>query len=118
MTQKNGASDRWAKGTYVVRDDIVELSVEESGGISPNDYHAQMKGEVYAYTWSLDRDQLTLGAVEGAISPGALPGQALDAGRLDVQVDRDRCVQPRAAADRAPHGKLPTEGFDAVGEAA
>ena len=31
VTQKNGASDRWAKGTYVVRDDIVELTVEEFG---------------------------------------------------------------------------------------
>jgi TRAP-type transport system periplasmic protein len=68
MMQKNGASDRWAKGTYVVRDDMVELTVEESGGVSPNDYR-ETKGEVFTYTWSLYRDQLTLGAVEGAISP-------------------------------------------------
>jgi hypothetical protein len=68
MTQKNGDSDRWTKGTYAVRDDVVEFTVEESGGISPNDY-LEMPGEVYAYTWSVYRDQLTLGPVDGAISP-------------------------------------------------
>jgi TRAP-type C4-dicarboxylate transport system substrate-binding protein len=68
MTQKNGASDRWSKGTFVVRADIVEFAVEEFGGFSPNDYH-ETPGEVYTYTWSLYRDQLTLGPVEEAISP-------------------------------------------------
>jgi hypothetical protein len=68
MTQKNGASDRWTKGTYVVREDIVEFTVEDFGGVAPNDAH-EKTGEVYTYTWSLYRDQLTLGPVEGAISP-------------------------------------------------
>ena len=68
MTQKNGASDRWTKGTYVVRDDLVEFTVEEFGGIAPNGAHEQT-GEVFTYTWSLYRDQLTLGPVEGASSP-------------------------------------------------
>jgi TRAP-type C4-dicarboxylate transport system substrate-binding protein len=68
MTQKNGASDRWTKGTYVVRDDIVEFTVEEFGGIAPTGAH-EKTGEVFTYTWSLYRDQLALGPVEGAISP-------------------------------------------------
>jgi hypothetical protein len=68
MTQKNGASDRWTKGSYVVRDDILEFTVEDYGGAAPDDAH-ERPGEVFTYTWSLYRDQLTLGAVEGAISP-------------------------------------------------
>jgi TRAP-type transport system periplasmic protein len=68
MTQKNGASDRWTKGTYVIRDKVVEFTVEDFGGVAPNDAH-EKTGEVFTYTWSLYRDQLTLGAVEGAVSP-------------------------------------------------
>jgi len=68
MTQKNGASDRWTKGTYVVRDNIVEFTVEDYGGVAPTD-SSEETGEVFTYTWSLYRDQLTLGPVEGAISP-------------------------------------------------
>ena len=68
MTQKNGASDRWTKGSYVVREDIVEFTVEDFGGVAPNGAH-ERTGEVLTFTWSLYRDQLTLGPVEGAISP-------------------------------------------------
>ena len=68
MTQKNGASDRWTKGTYVVRDNIVEFTVEDYGGVAPTG-SSEKTGEVFTYTWSLYRDQLTLGPVEGAISP-------------------------------------------------
>ena len=68
MTQRNGASDRWTKGTYVVRDDVVVFNVEDYGGRAPNNAH-EKTGEVFTYTWSLYRDKLTLGAVEGAVSP-------------------------------------------------
>ncbi len=68
MTQRNGASDRWTKGTYAVRDDVVVFNVEDYGGRAPNNAH-EKTGEVFTYTWSLYRDKLTLGAVEGAISP-------------------------------------------------
>ena len=68
MTQKNGASDRWTKGTYVVRDNIVEFTVEDYGGVAPNN-SSEKTGEVFTYTWSLYRDKLTLGPVEGAVSP-------------------------------------------------
>jgi TRAP-type C4-dicarboxylate transport system substrate-binding protein len=67
MTQENGASDRWTKGTYVVLDDVVEFTVEEFGGIAPNGA-SEKPGEVFTYTWSLYRDQLTLRAVKGKIS--------------------------------------------------
>ena len=68
MTQKNGASDRWTKGKYVVRGNIVVFTVEDYGGVSPNGAY-EKPGEVYTYTWSLYRDQLTLASVEGAVSP-------------------------------------------------
>ena len=68
MTQKNGASDRWTKGSYVVRDDVVAFTVEDFGGVAPTGSH-ERTGEVFTYTWSLYRDQLTLGPVEKAISP-------------------------------------------------
>ncbi len=68
MTQKNGASDRWTKGTYVVRDDVVVFTIEDYGGEAPNDA-SEKTGEVFTYTWSLYRDKLTLGPVDGAVSP-------------------------------------------------
>jgi len=68
MKQKNGASDRWATGTYSVRGDAVEFTVEDTGGVAPNDAH-ERPGEVFTFRWSLYRDQLTLAAVEDAISP-------------------------------------------------
>jgi TRAP-type C4-dicarboxylate transport system substrate-binding protein len=68
MTQKNGASDRWTKGSYTVRGDTVVIAVEDYGGVAPNGAH-EKTGEVFTYTWSLYRDRLTLGPVEGAISP-------------------------------------------------
>ena len=68
MTQRNGASDRWTKGTYVVQDNVVAFTVEDYGGVAPNGAH-EKTGEVMTFTWSLYRDQLTLGPVEGAISP-------------------------------------------------
>jgi len=68
MTQRNGASDRWTKGTYVVRDGVLEFTVEEFGGVAPNDAH-ERTGEVFTYRWSLYRDRLRLEEVEGKISP-------------------------------------------------
>jgi TRAP-type C4-dicarboxylate transport system substrate-binding protein len=68
MTQKNGASDRWTMGTYVVRDDIVEFTVEQFGGKAPNNAH-ERTGEVFTFRWNLYRDRLTLNAVQGSISP-------------------------------------------------
>jgi TRAP-type C4-dicarboxylate transport system substrate-binding protein len=68
MTQKNGASDRWTEGTYVVRGNTVVFTVENFGGVAPNNA-SEKTGEVFTYTWNLYRDTLTLGPVEGAISP-------------------------------------------------
>ena len=67
MTQKNGASDRWTKGTYVVRD--TSSSSRSRTRRSRSERLHETTGEVSTYTWSLYRDQLTLGPVEGAISP-------------------------------------------------
>ena len=46
----------------------MEFTVEEFGGIAPNNAH-EKTGEVFTYTRSLYRDQLALGADEGATSP-------------------------------------------------
>ena len=117
MTQRNGASDRWTKGTYVVRDDVVVFNVEDYGGRAPNNAH-EKTGEVFTYTWSLYRDKLTLGAVEGADLAGELPGQALDASRLDRRVDRNLGEEPSATMRRALHGEPAAQGLDAVAETA
>ena len=109
MTQKNGASDRWTKGTYVVRKNIVEFTVEAFGGTAPNNA-SEKTGEVYTYTWSLYRDQLKLGPVEGAISPetfrakpwrrvGDVPVAAAKATPIDGVY---RTSFTRAALERSP----------------
>jgi hypothetical protein len=68
MSQKSETSDRWTKGTYAIIGDEVVFTIEDFGGKAPNDAH-ERTGEVFTYTWSLYRNQLTLGEAEGGISP-------------------------------------------------
>jgi len=69
MTQKNGPSDRWTRGSYTVTGDTVEFAVEDYGGEAPNGA-SEKTGEVFAFAWSLYKDTLTMGPAAGAISPG------------------------------------------------
>lgn len=69
MEQRNGrTSDNWTTGTFTVRDDLLILTIGDAGGQAPNGALAAA-GEVWTYRWSLYRDQLTLRAVPGEISP-------------------------------------------------
>jgi hypothetical protein len=71
MTQKNGRSDRWTRGSYRVTDDIVEFEVEDYGGTAPNNA-SEKPGEIFTFAWSLYRDKLALKPVPGAVSPDGL----------------------------------------------
>ena len=69
MEQRNGpSSDNWTTGTFTVRGDRLILTIEDAGGKAPNGALAA-PGEVWTYRWSLYRDQLTLRAAPGEISP-------------------------------------------------
>ena len=118
MTQKNGASDRWTKGTYVVRDNIVEFTSRTTAASPRTIRPREKRARSSPYTWSLYRDKLTLGPVEGAVSPENFSAKPWDAGRLDPRVDRNLGEEPSATARQALHGEPAAQGFDAVGEAA
>lgn len=70
-TQASEGYSRWTEATYEVDDDKLTIEVTDYGGEAPNGA-AEKTGEVFTYRWSLFRDQLTLAAVAGAVSPANL----------------------------------------------
>jgi TRAP-type transport system periplasmic protein len=73
-TQRNGAACTWGYGTWQTEGNRVQWRFVDGGGIAPNGANSR-PGEVHDFTWSLYRDTLTLGPVEGAISPANYFGQ-------------------------------------------
>jgi TRAP-type transport system periplasmic protein len=73
-TQQNGPACTWGYGTWQTDSNRVQWRFVDGGGIAPNGAHTR-PGEVHDFTWSLYRDTLTLGPVEGAISPANYYGQ-------------------------------------------
>jgi TRAP-type C4-dicarboxylate transport system substrate-binding protein len=67
-TRNGPAIHAFIAGTYTVRGDVLEWTVEKGGGVAPRVVHDYRGGRV-AFRWSLYRDQLTLGAVRGKVSP-------------------------------------------------
>jgi hypothetical protein len=70
----------WAYGSYAVRGKVVEWTVEDGGGISPNEFTNE-PDEQYRFGWSRYRDRLTLSPIRGAISPAPMrvkPWRRLD----------------------------------------
>jgi hypothetical protein len=90
----------WAYGSYSVDGNTVEWRIEDGGGETPNDA-ANQPGEVFKYGWSRYRDQLTLEALEGEISPE--PFRVASWRRLDGEVSpdelSDRCPPPADALE-------------------
>src|SRR5918994_4720985 len=73
-TQQNGPACTWGYGTWQTDDNRVQWRFVDGGGIAPNGANTK-PGEVHDFTWSLYRDTLTLGPVEGAVSPETYFGQ-------------------------------------------
>lgn len=69
ISQHNADACTWAYGTFTVRGHRTRWNFDDGGGRTP-DNAFNKPGEQFDYTWSRFRDQLTLGAVRGAISPG------------------------------------------------
>ena len=90
----------WAYGSYTVDGNTVEWRIEDGGGETPQDA-ANQPGEVFNYGWSRYRDQLTLEALEGEISPE--PNRVEPWRRLDGEVSldplSDRCPPPADALE-------------------
>ena len=88
----------WAYGRYSVKGSLVEWTVEDGGGISPNDA-LNTPGEKYRFQWSRYRDRLTLMPVKGAISPEPMlvkPWRLLDR-EPSLGALSSRCAPPREA---------------------
>jgi len=70
FTTENGKACLWAYGSYAVKGNVAEWTVEDGGGrgVSQDDYFNR-PGEFYTYRWSRFRDRLTLAPLKGAISP-------------------------------------------------
>jgi hypothetical protein len=90
----------WAYGSYSVDGNTVEWRIEDGGGETPNDA-ANQPGEVFKYGWSRYRDQLTLEALDGEISPEPFrvePWRRLD-GEVTLEPLSDRCPPPAGALE-------------------
>jgi TRAP-type transport system periplasmic protein len=98
-TESEGACI-WAYGSYSVDGDVVEWRIEDGGGETPQDA-ANTPGEVFHYTWSRYRDQLTLGPVDGKVSAEPFrvePWRRLD-GEASVDSLSERCPPPADALE-------------------
>jgi TRAP-type C4-dicarboxylate transport system substrate-binding protein len=85
----------WAYGSYAVKGNVVEWTVEDGGGISPNDFTNE-PGDLYRFRWSRYRDRLTLSPLRGAISPEPMrvkPWRRLD-DEPTLEVLAERCRPP------------------------
>ena len=100
-TQRNGDSCTWGYGTWQTKDNRVEWRFVDGGGMAPSGANTK-PGEVYDFTWSTYRDTLTLGSVEGAISPENFFGQPWRRVSSTPKVDRlfARCLMPE---EGVPH---------------
>jgi TRAP-type C4-dicarboxylate transport system substrate-binding protein len=90
----------WAYGSYAVKGSVVEWTVEDGGGISPNEFTNE-PGELYRFSWSRYRDRLTLSPVRGAFSPAPMrvkPWRRLD-GKPSVEALAKRCRPPADALE-------------------
>jgi TRAP-type C4-dicarboxylate transport system substrate-binding protein len=98
FTTENRDACVWAYGSYAVTGNIIEWTVEDGGGISPNDFTNE-PGELYRFGWSRYRDRLTLSPVRGAISPE--PMRVKPWRRLDLEPSlkalAERCRPPADA---------------------
>ena len=99
FTTENGKACLWAYGSYAVKGDLVEWTVEDGGGrsVTEEDFFNR-PGEFFTYRWSRYRDRLTLTPVRGRISPEPY---RVKPWRLQGESSRgalaDRCLPPREA---------------------
>lgn len=98
FTTENRGACIWAHGRYAVKGNVVDWTVEDGGGISPNDA-LNTPGEKYSFKWSRYRDRLTLHPAKGAISPEPMrvkPWRLVD-GEPSIGGLSSRCAPPREA---------------------
>jgi hypothetical protein len=100
-TQRNGDACTWGYGTWQTKNNGVEWRFVDGGGIAPSGAYTK-PGEVHDFTWSLYRDTLTLGPVEGAISPENYFGQPWRRVSSRPKVDRlfAKCQLPDEGVPR------------------
>jgi TRAP-type C4-dicarboxylate transport system substrate-binding protein len=90
----------WAYGSYAVEGKVVEWTVEDGGGISPNEFTNE-PGDLYTFGWSRYRDRLALSPVRGAISPEPMrvkPWRRLD-DEPSLEALAERCRPPGDALE-------------------
>ncbi len=100
FTTESESACIWAYGSYSVDGDTVEWRIEEGGGETPQDA-ANQSGEVFLYSWSRYRDQLTIEAIPGEVSPEPFrvePWRLLP-GEVSLEPLSNRCPPPADALD-------------------
>jgi TRAP-type C4-dicarboxylate transport system substrate-binding protein len=98
FTTENRDACVWAYGRYAVRGSLIDWTVDDGGGISPNDF-LNTPGEKYGFRWSRYRDRLTLAPVKGAISPEPMhvkPWRLVDR-EPSLGALSNHCAPPREA---------------------
>lgn len=99
-TTENGEACLWVYGGYEVKANVLEWTVEDGGGISVTEEDFfNYAGEFFSWRWSRYRDRLTLGRVQGAVSPEPFrvnPWRLLEATPSVGDLSR-RCLPPRDA---------------------
>lgn len=98
-TQENRDACTWGYGRYAVKGDVVEWTMEDGGGISPNNF-VNRPGEFFRFRWSRYRDRLTLTPVKGAVSPEPF---RVESWRL---LEREASPAALSARCRPPHAAL------------
>jgi TRAP-type C4-dicarboxylate transport system substrate-binding protein len=100
LTTENREACVWAYGSYEVKGDTFEWTVEDGGGEAPSGA-SNRPGEFFRFGWSRYRDQLTLTPVQGAISPEPYrvkPWRQLD-GEASVGALSTSCPPPDDALE-------------------
>jgi len=101
FTQANSMACTWGYGTFVVHGSQMEWTIFDGGGISPTGA-VNKPGEHFVYEWSKYRDQLTLAAVAGELSPDNFllePWQQLSSAPSASYLSK-RCPPPSNALPR------------------
>jgi TRAP-type C4-dicarboxylate transport system substrate-binding protein len=100
-TQRNGAACTWGYGAWQTDGNRVQWRFLDGGGMAPSGANTK-PGEVHDFTWSLYRDTLTLGPIDGAVSPENYFGQPWRRVSSTPKVDRlfAKCQLPEQGVPR------------------
>jgi len=72
QTQRSDRASTWATGHYTVKDDVLTLVVDQSGGIAPTNANDK-PGDSSTFRWSIYHDELSLRPADPKLKPSQYP---------------------------------------------